>query len=91
DAAILIKIMDRKRRFGAQLDAIECDELEPLLGFRPASRQEGMQALNEQILGDEIDDTAVIAYLTRRAYRDEWLYEPAVSLYPTRTWSKLDD
>jgi hypothetical protein len=50
-----------------------------------------MEALNEQILGDEIDDTAVIAYLTRRAYRDEWLHEPAVSLYPTRTWSKLDD
>ena len=91
DAAILIKIMDRKRRFGAQLDAIECDELEPLLGFRPASRQAGMEALNEQILGDEIDDTAVVAYLTRRAYRDEWLHEPAVSLYPTRTWSKLDD
>ena len=35
--------------------------------------------------------TAVITYLTRRAYRDEWLYEPAVSLYPERTWSELDD
>ena len=91
DAAILIKMMDRKRRFGAQLDAIECDELEPLLGSRPVSRQEGMDALNERILSNEIDDTAVIAYLTRRAYRDEWLHDPAVSLYPTRTWSKLDD
>ena len=38
-----------------------------------------------------VDDAAVITYLTRRAYRDEWLYEPAVSLYPERTWSALDD
>jgi hypothetical protein len=91
DAAILIKIMDRKRRFGPQLDAIECDELAPILGHRPSSRSEGMAALDQLISQDEIDDNAVITYLTRRAYRDEWLFEPAVSLYPTRSWSALDD
>ena len=91
DASILIKIMDRKRRFGPQLDAIECDELAPLLGHRPSSRSEGMAALDQLISQDEIDDNAVITYLTRRAYRDEWLFEPAVSLYPTRSWSALDD
>ena len=32
-----------------------------------------------------------ITYLTRRAYRDEWLYAPAVALYPERLWAKLDD
>lgn len=91
DASILIRIMDRKRRYGAALDAIECEELEPLLGHRPASRAEGMAELVARIDDDEVDDDAVIVYLTRRAYRDEWLHEPAISLYPTRTWSALDD
>ena len=91
DASILIRIMDRKRRYGAALDAIECEELEPLLGHRPGSRAEGMADLVARIEADEVDDDAVIAYLTRRAYRDEWLHEPAISLYPTRTWSELDD
>lgn len=91
DASILIRIMDRKRRYGAALDEIECEELAALLGRRPVSRQQGMADLVRSIDEDEIDDAAVITYLTRRAYRDEWLHEPAISLYPTRTWSALDD
>lgn len=91
DAAILIRIMDRRRRYGARLDEIELEELTPLLGARPASRAEGMAALVDRIEADDIDDDAVIGYLTRRAYRDEWLYAPAVSLYPERRWSPLDD
>lgn len=91
DAAILIRIMDRRRRYGARLDEIEVEELTPLLGARPASRAEGMAALVDRIEADDIDDDAVIGYLTRRAYRDEWLYAPAVSLYPERRWSPLDD
>ena len=91
DASILVRIMDRRRRYGALLDEIECEELTSLLGARPDSRAEGSAELVRRIESDEIDDAAVIAYLTRRAYRDEWLYEPAVSLYPTRTWSDLDD
>jgi hypothetical protein len=50
-----------------------------------------MATLVDRIEADDVDDTAVITYLTRRAYRDEWLYEPAVSLYPARTWSPLDE
>ncbi len=91
DASILIRIMDRRRRYGALLDAIECDEMTPLLGSRPATRAEGTDALDRMINEGEVDDDAVITYLTRRAYRDEWLFEPAVSLYPTRSWSALDD
>ena len=62
-----------------------------VLGARPATRAEGMRLLDEAITAGSVDDAAVITYLTRRAYRDEWLYEPAVSLYPERTWSALDD
>jgi aminoglycoside phosphotransferase (APT) family kinase protein len=90
DTELLIRLMDRRRRFGATIDAIECDELGELLGTRPASRAEGMRLLDEAITAGSVDDAAVITYLTRRAYRDEWLYEPAVSLYPERTWSALD-
>jgi hypothetical protein len=63
----------------------------PLLGARPASAAEGFAALDAKIAAHEVDDDAVITYLTRRAYRDEWLYAPAVALYPARVWSKLDD
>jgi len=90
DAETLIRIMDRRRRFGAILDSVECDELAEVLGRRPATRAEGMRLLDEAITAGSVDDAAVITYLTRRAYRDEWLYEPAVSLYPERTWSALD-
>ncbi len=38
-----------------------------------------------------IDDAATITYLSRRAYRDEWLHAPAVTLYPDRRWSTLDE
>ena len=85
--------MDRRRRYGAALDAIECDELAAILGTRPATAAEGLKALDELIAAGDLDDdtdAAVITYLLRRAYRNEWLYEPAVSLYPERTWSELD-
>jgi aminoglycoside phosphotransferase (APT) family kinase protein len=91
DVKVLVEVMDRRRRYGAALAAIECDEMAPLLGARPASAAEGFAALDAKIAAHEVDDAAVITYLTRRAYRDEWLYAPAVALYPARVWSKLDD
>ncbi len=91
DTELLIRLMDRRRRFAAEIDAVECDELGELLGARPASRAEGTHLLDEAIRAGALPDAGVITYLTRRAYRDEWLHEPAVSLYPERTWSALDD
>lgn len=93
DVKVLVQVMDRRRRYGAALDAIECDELTPLLGARPASAAEGLVALDRRLAAGELAerDAEVITYLTRRAYRDEWLYAPAVALYPERVWSRLDD
>jgi hypothetical protein len=91
DAALLVRVLDRRRRYGPALDAIECDELGALLGTRPTTKAAGLSALDALVRDGSIDDEAVITYLTRRAYRDEWLYEPAVSLYPRRAWSPLDD
>ncbi len=91
DVRVLIEVMDRKRRFGDALARIECDELAALLGTRPTSAAEGFLTLDAAIRTNALEDTAIITYLTRRAYRDEWLYAPAVALYPERVWSKLDD
>ena len=37
-----------------------------------------------------LEDEPLIQYLARKAYRDEWLFGPAVALYPERRWSELD-
>lgn len=91
DTELLIRLMDRRRRFGPELDDVECDELGELLGTRPTTRVEGTRLLDEAIRAEALPDAGVITYLTRRAHRDEWLHQPAVSLYPERTWSALDD
>ena len=90
DVRILIECMDRKRRYGAAIDAIECDEMTLLLGEQPRSIEAGNAALCEAIRGQKIEDAALIEYLTRKSYRDEWLYAPAVAIYPDRFWAKLD-
>ena len=44
------------------------------------------RAIRERRLGDE----PLVRYLTRRAWRDEWLHAPAAALYPERRWSPID-
>ncbi len=90
DVAILIECMDRKRRFAAALDEIECDEIGALLGTRPSTREEGDSTLCAAIRAHRLEDENLIRYLARRAYRDEWLYQPAADIYPDRGWSDLD-
>ena len=90
DVKLLIGCMDRKRRYGAALAAIECDEIGALLGRTPASLAEGDAALDAAIRAHTLEDPPLIQYLTRRAYRDEWLYAPAASIYPDRRWATLD-
>jgi aminoglycoside phosphotransferase (APT) family kinase protein len=90
DVKILVACMDRKRRYGPALEAIECDELGALLGARPSSLGEGLEALDGAIRERRLEDPPLIQYLTRHAYRDEWLYAPAVALYPDRFWAAID-
>lgn len=90
DVKILIECMDRKRRFGAAIEAIECDEMAPLLGKRPAGMAEGNARLCARIMAHELEDAPLVQYLARKSYRDEWLYQPAVDIYPARFWSRLD-
>ena len=90
DVRILVEVMERRRRFGAELAAIECAELGDLLGAEPDSLDAGLAALDAAVAAGGLDDAATITYLARRAYRDEWLHAPAVALYPERRWSPLD-
>lgn len=90
DVKILIECMDRRRRYGAAIDEIECDEMAALLGTPPKSVSEGNTKLCEAFRNHEIEDAAAIEYLTRKAWRDAWLYSPAVDIYPDRRWSKID-
>ncbi|MCA9506132.1 MAG: phosphotransferase [Myxococcales bacterium] len=86
----LVACMDRKRRYGKALDAIECEELGALLGRRPDSAAEGLVLLDAAIRAGRFEDESLVRYLTRHAWRDEWLYAPAVALYPERRWSEID-
>lgn len=90
DVATLVACMDRKRRYGAAIDAIEVDEIGALLGRRPADAEEGVRLLDDAIRGRKLPDEKVVPYLTRRSYREEWLYAPSVELYPARNWAALD-
>jgi len=90
DAARLVRCLERKRRLGPALDAIERDELGALLGRTPATVDEGLRELDDAIRGHRLDDDAVLPYLTRRSWRSEFLYAPAVELYPDRVWSPID-
>jgi aminoglycoside phosphotransferase (APT) family kinase protein len=90
DISILVQCMDRRRRHGAMLASIECDELAALLGSRPASATGGLAELDAALQVGGVDHGEALRYLARRAYRDEWLHAPAVSLYPERNWSAID-
>lgn len=90
DIKTLVACMDRRRRYEEAIHRAELEDVESLLGHRPASLEEGRKAFAESIRDQSLDDGAVIRVLARKAYRDEWLYAPAAALHPNRRWSKLD-
>jgi aminoglycoside phosphotransferase (APT) family kinase protein len=90
DVSILVRCMERRRRHGTMIAAMECDELQQLLGSRPTSAPAGLATLDQALRDHKVDHADALRYLARRAYRDEWLYSPAVTLYPERNWSALD-
>jgi hypothetical protein len=61
-----------------------------LLGRRPGGVAEANAQLCDAIRRRSLEDAPLIQYLARKAYRDEWLYQPAAEIYPARFWSKLD-
>ncbi len=90
DVATLVACMDRKRRYGSAIEQIEVEAIGALLGMRPVDGEEGIRALDAAIRARAVPDEKLVPYLTERAYREEWLYAPAVALYPARRWAALD-
>jgi aminoglycoside phosphotransferase (APT) family kinase protein len=90
DVGILLGCVDRLRRFEDAIADAEREDLGVLLGRRPDSVEEGLRTLDTGIRERRYDDDDLIRYLTRRSYRLEWLYAPAVSLYPDRRWASLE-
>lgn len=90
DVTTLIQCMDRRRRYGEVIEQAELDDLGLLLGQRLESLAEGFKTFDELIECGDFEDEAVIRYLLRRAYREEWLYTPAVNFYPNRNWAAID-
>jgi len=95
DVDILVHCIDRRRRHGKAIADLELDDLTSLLGKRPPSLPEGLiqldAAIRERIRDRRLHDDDVVRYLLRRAWRDEWLWAPAVALYPGRRWAPIDD
>lgn len=89
DVDVMVRCIERVARYGAEIDAIECKEMSTLLGAPVASVAEGFEKLDPAILAHKIPDEAMVRYLTRRAFRSEWLYEPCAELCPDRKWAKL--
>lgn len=90
DIGILIECQDRIRQFEAELQQQEVVEIAALLKAKPTSFDKASLALRTAIDGQTLPDEALVPYLARRAYRREWLFWPAASLYPERSWSAID-
>jgi len=97
-AARLAEALDRLAQLGPGLVADELEDLSELLRSAPASVAEGLAELDRRIAawgddgsppaaGDGLTEEAVLAYLWRRAWRNEELYEPLLRFLPARQFS----
>ena len=89
DVDVLVRCMERVRRFGPSIDRIEREELGELLGKKPATQAEGLESLDVKIREHKLADEPLLQYLSRRAFRLEWLHLPCTEIYPDRKWAPL--
>ncbi|MEH6583839.1 MAG: phosphotransferase [Halioglobus sp.] len=90
DVSILVACMERVQRFGAEIDVTVRSEISEILQESFHTAAEATSALIQAIEKDQLDKETIIRYLARKAYRDEWLYGPAIAKFPNRQWSPLD-
>lgn len=90
DARILLQCARRRHYFQPQLQAIECEEIAALLGRAQQDYRASIRSLVTTIEEQRVPDDRLIRYLARKAYREEWLHQPAADLYPDRRWAALD-
>ena len=75
----LLEHLRLAERLGPAYDARELDELGALLGRRPATLAEGLDALDALVRDSGASrEPELLAYFTRRAERAQTLYAPAM-------------
>ena len=90
DAQVLIDCAEREHRYGDAIRAANAADIARLLGQQPTDYARTRTRLLDAMKERRIADEPLLQYLARKAWRDEWLYQPAASLYPARNWSALD-
>lgn len=79
-AAAVAQLSHRVGTYGHAIDAADLDDIEELLGERPADRAAGDQVLEETVLAAAPDqDPALIVLLHRRVLRQLLLIEPMLT------------
>ena len=87
--ARIVKYLAAIDRDGAFYEARELDDLEALLGERPASVAEGRAAEAAAVVAGTVDDAAHLRYVGRRIARDDFLMRPASGALADRHWPPL--
>jgi aminoglycoside phosphotransferase (APT) family kinase protein len=93
-SARLAETLERRSRLGPALVELEIEDLGDLLGARPASVAAGLAELDLRIAGwgpsASPGEERVLAYLWRRACRNEHLYQPRLGFLPERRFSPIE-
>ncbi|MFO7550339.1 MAG: phosphotransferase family protein [Haliea sp.] len=90
DARVLVDCAEREHCYGEAIRAANAADIARLLGQQPTDYARAKTRLLDAMKERRIADEPLLQYLARKAWRDEWLYQPAASLYPERNWSALD-
>jgi aminoglycoside phosphotransferase (APT) family kinase protein len=84
EARLVVLALEREHQARPALDALDIDELTEVLGHRPGDVRSGLAALCDRVTDGPADhDGTILQYLARRAWREEQLLAPVVSLFPS--------
>lgn len=90
DTRVLVACAEREQRYGEAVRAACCEDIGRLLKTQTRPYEQAIGQLMEAIDEERVADEPLIQLLARKAYREEWLYQPAAALYPERRWAALD-
>jgi aminoglycoside phosphotransferase (APT) family kinase protein len=87
--ARIIKYLARVDAYGDFYDSCELEDLEMLLGDRPATVALGRTEVSKSVQAGSVADTAYLRYLWRRVARETELARPAMGALADRHWPSL--
>ncbi len=85
-----IKYLEAADRFGREFAAAELDDLEALLGDRPASTREGRRRLAEAVQAGALDAAMALDVIHRRTCRDDVLLRASSGALADRHYDPLE-